>query len=85
VVIELRSLFVGTVIVPKIESHVEEHVSRLHINLHLRSGKAVNKPVQRIVLSYAIIDELGVFGRDGRYTEGFARSIIFQHSNLEEI
>jgi hypothetical protein len=84
VVIELRSLFVGTVIVSKIETHVEKHIPRLHVDLHLRSGKAVNKPVQRIVLSYAIIDELGVLGRDGRYTEGFARSIILQHSNLEE-
>jgi hypothetical protein len=82
VVIKLRSLFVGTVIVSEIESHIEEHVSRLHVNLHLRSGKAINKPVQRVVLSYAIIDELGVLARDGRYTEGFARSIIFQHPNV---
>ena len=83
-VIKLRSLFVGTIIVSEIESHIEEHVSRLHVDFHLRSGKAVNQPVQRVVLSYAIVDELGVLGRDGGYTEGFARSIIFQHSNLEE-
>jgi hypothetical protein len=84
VVIKLRSLFVGTIIISEIESHIEEHVSRLHVDLHLCSGEAVNKPVQRVVLSYAIIDELGVLGRDGRYTKGFTRSIIFQHSNLEE-
>jgi hypothetical protein len=84
VVIQLRSLLVGTIIVSKIESHIKKHVSRLHVNLHLRSGKTVYKPVQRVVLSYAVIDKLGVIGRDGSYTEGFARPIILQHSNLEQ-
>lgn len=83
-VIQMRPLLVGTIIISKIEAHIKEHVSRLHVNLHLRSGEAIYQPVKRIVLSYAVVDEPGVVGRDGGYTEGFARSIILQHSNLEE-
>jgi hypothetical protein len=83
VVVQQRALRVETIVISKIEPHIVEHVSRTRVHLHLGSGKAVDKPVQRIVLAYAVIDKLGVINRDRSFTEGLARRIIPQHSNLK--
>ena len=84
-IVQRRLFRVRTIIVSKIESHIKEHVSRLYVNLHLRCGEAVDKPVQRVVLSYAVIDKFGVVSRDGRYTERLARPVILQHLNLKQV
>jgi hypothetical protein len=83
-IVQVGMLYVDTVIASKIEPHIIEHVSRLYVDLHLRRREAVHKPIECVVLPYAVIDKLGVFARDSGYTERLARSIVLQHFNLKK-
>jgi len=77
-------LLIGTIVVSKIKPHIKENVTRLQVDLHLRCREAIHKPIERVVLSYPVIDELGVFGRDRGCAERLARSVVLQHCNLKQ-
>ena len=84
VIVQVGVLHVDAVIDSKIEPHIIEHVPRLHVDLHLGRGETVHKPIECVVLPYAVIDKLGVLARDSGYTERLACSIVLQHFYLKK-
>ena len=53
-----------TVIDPKIKTHVVEDITSFIIHLFLGSGESIHEPIEGIILTNSLIDELGVLWRD---------------------
>jgi hypothetical protein len=48
----------------KVKTHVIKDITGIIINFFLGCGKPINEPVERVVLTNPLVDELGVFRRD---------------------
>ena len=72
-----------TIVDTEIETHIIKDVTGLVVHLFLGCRKSIDEPVEPIVLTNPLIDELGVFRRNvGHGAELFADSAIFKHFNL---
>jgi hypothetical protein len=52
----------------KIETHVIKDVTGFVVHFFLGCGKSIDEPIERIVLSNSLVDELGVFRRNICYS-----------------
>lgn len=81
-IVQKRRFMIRWVVVTEIEPHIEEQISRLEVDLHLRSREPIDEPVEGIVFSYTVVDEGGIFCRDLRRAERPTRPVILQHTDL---
>ena len=77
-------LFVEWLVVhTEVETHVKEQVVGLWVILQLSGGKTVYQPVQSVVLSYPVVDKLGVFCWDKSVAQRLTCRIVFEHPDLK--
>ena len=81
-IVQRRHVLEVALVVAEVETHVEEQLSGLLVFLHFRRWQTINQPIDSIVFSYAVVDELPVFWRNLLCAQHFACCVVLQHVNL---
>lgn len=81
-IVQRRHVLEVALVVAEVETHVEEQLSGLLVFLHFRRWQTINQPIDSIVFSYAVVDELGVAWGNCVCAQDLACCIILHHVNL---